>query len=454
MKPESTLICAEQHTPQVITCSLSDQLLKRLPVSVVFFYPETLQQQPLMKALKQVLSDFPLFAGRFKQAGDQLLLDCNNAGVSFSVQDDDLTLKQALHQLPSIERKRFVDKVDAKRSLIQQSPILTIKLTNFSGGGSVLGLCWHHSTGDMHTFMSFMMAWSAVTNGKDYTKPLIVHDRMAYLEEHLKNKKIEQQHKEKDNRPSITRYLNTKALIQLLFYLVGKARRKTMVRAYFSESELQSMQQAMSEQAGRRLSINDALCAHLLALITDLDDSQQQTRTLAIVINYRAVLQLPKNLLGNLSDAINIMTHLEDSPVDVAKQIRESVNTFKEKHFGFFATKQYVEQHGGMRKIRRFMNNGTDPIKRTLLISNLSGSGVYRIAFAGAKPFYFTLFRDYPLPWICSLTKGPLNQGLIYSAPLPNALARLLTKNLPRLHQYRDLKEALPDCVQQLPWLM
>lgn len=454
MKPESTLICAEQHTPQVITCSLSDQLLKRLPVSVVFFYPETLQQAPLIKALKQVLSDFPLFAGRFKQAGEQLLLDCNNAGVSFSVQNDDLTLKQALHQLPNIKRKRFVDRVDARQALTQQAPILTIKLTNFSGGGSLLGLCWHHSIGDMYTFMNFMTAWSAVTNGKDYTKPLIVHDRMAYLEEQLKNKKSEQQHKEKDNRPSVTRYLSTKALIQLLFYLVGKARRKTMVRAYFSEGELQSMQQAMSRQAGRQLSVNDALCAHLLAIIAGLDDSQQQARTLAIVINYRAFLRLPKNLLGNLSDAINIMTYQDDSSVDIAQRIKEAVKTFKEKHFGFFATKQYVEQHGGLRKIGRFMNNGTDPINRTLLISNVSGSGVYSIEFAGAKPLYFTLFRDYPLPWISSLMKGPLNTGLIYSAPLPNALARSLTKNLSRLHQYRDPQESSPKWAHQLPWLL
>ncbi|MEL6900215.1 MAG: vinorine synthase, partial [Cyanobacteria bacterium J06606_4] len=233
-----------------------------------------------------------------------------------------------------------------------------------------------------------------------------------------------------------------------------KARRQTMLRAYFSEGELQSMQQAMSEQAGRKLSINDALCAHLLTLIADLDDAQQQARSLAIVVNYRSKLNLPENLLGNLSESMNIMTRQADAPVDIAKRIREAVNTFKEKHFGFFATKRYVEQHGGMRKIRRFLNNGTDPIKRTLLISNLSGAGVYRIAFAGVKPFYFTLFRDYPLPWICSLIKGPLNRGVIYSAPLPRALARSLTKNLPRLHQYRDPQEALPECVQQLPWLL
>lgn len=458
MKPESMIICAEQHTPQVITCSLSDQLLKRLPVSVVFFYPEILQQQQLTKALKHVLSDFPLFAGRFKQVGDQLLLECNNAGVSFSVQDDELTLKQALHELPSIERKRFVDKIDAKRAITKQTPILTIKLTHFSGGGSALGICWHHSIGDMHTFMSFMTAWSAVTNGKTYKKPLIVNDRMAYLEEHLKNKKSEHQHQhqhqEKDNRPSVTRYLDTKALIQLLFYLVGKARRQSMIRAYFSEGELQAMQQAMSEQAGQKLSINDALCAHLLTLIADLDDSQQQARSLAIVINYRAFLRLPKFFLGNLSDPINIMTHQEDSSVDIAKRIKEAVNTFKEKHFGFFATKQYVEQHGGMRKIGRFMNNGTDPIKRTLLISNGSGFGVYEIEFAGAKPSYFTLFSDHPLPWICSLFKGPLNKGLIYAAPLPETLARSLIKNLPQLHQYRDPQESLPESVQQLPWLL
>jgi len=454
MKPKSTLICAEQHTPQVITCSLSDQLLKRLPVSVVFFYPEMLQRQPLIKALKQVLSDFPLFAGRFKQAGDQLLLECNNAGVSFSVQDDALTLKQALHELPTIERKRFVDKVDTKRAITHQTPIFTIKLTHCSGGGSLLGLCWHHSIGDMHSFMSFMRAWSAVTNGKNYKQPLIVNNRMAYLEEQLKNEKGEQQHKEKDNRPAGTRYLNNKALIQMLFYLVGKARRQTMLRAYFSEGELQSMQQAMSEQAGRQLSKNDALCAHLLSLIANLDDSQQQARSLAIVIDYRPFLNLPKNLLGNLSESMNIMTQQADSSVDIAQRIREAVNAFQEKHFGFFATKRYVEQHGGMRKIRRFLNNGTDPIKRTLLISNLSGAGVYRIAFAGVKPFYFTLFRDYPLPWICSLTKGPLNRGVIYSAPLPKALARSLTKNLSRLHQYRDPQDSLPESVQQLPWLL
>ena len=164
MKSKTFLVQANNHTQQLITCATVDQLVKNLPVSVVFFYKKSIHHNLLIDALKKVLSDFPIFAGTLKNIDNIFHIDCNNKGLLFSVTKDDCTLNYLLEKLSIIEKKRLVDIINPKTVISAQSPIMTIKINNFTCGGISIGVCWHHSIGDMHTFMCFMKAWSNTVN--------------------------------------------------------------------------------------------------------------------------------------------------------------------------------------------------------------------------------------------------------------------------------------------------
>ena len=227
------------------------------------------------------------------------------------------------------------------------------------------------------------------------------------------------------------------------------------LRFYFSENELNNMKQRFSENAKINLSRNDVLCAHMFSTISKLDDYNKE-RCLSMAINYRYRINLPENLLGNFVSGIDIVSNQTTQPFEVAKELRMSVDNFKQRQMNFLATKRYIDEKGGLKKINRFISKTIDPLKRTLLITNWSNFGTYDITFGNSKPFYFSSFGDYPFPWLSSISEGFSKNGLVYSVLLPSKLANKITKNdnLRKIHRYRDDEEIMPELVRKLEWLL
>ncbi|MEM9273071.1 MAG: acyltransferase [Cyanobacteria bacterium P01_F01_bin.143] len=445
MTSKTFLVQANRPTQKTINCTISDQLFKNIPVSVVFFYRKNTHQDLLIDVFKEVLSDFPVFAERLQNIDGNLAINCNNQGVLFSVAKDDMTLDNLLKELPIIKKKRLVDAIDPKKVISQQNPILTIKVIYFACGGMTLGLCWHHSIGDMYSFMCLMKAWSNKVNQKEYTLPLIVEERDKYLQENLEDN---------GNTTPNVRYLNTKKFLGFLFYLLFSARDKSSFGLYFSENELKNMKEQFSEKTGKKLSINDVLCAHLFSIISELD-TYNKKRYLSIVVNYRNRVKLPQNILGNFISFINVLTDDGVKSFPLATELRASVNNFQRLHMSFFATKEYIEQNGGTKKIAQFIPIGIDPLNRTLLITNWSKFGVYDVTFGNSEPFYFTPFGNAPSPWLSVIVEGFSNKGLVYYVSLPKKLVKKLKQkdNIARIHQYRDQEDVLPELAEKLGWL-
>ena len=84
MNSQTFLVRANKHPPQIVSCSTMDISLKNLPVPVVFFYRQAVDRDTLIDALKQLLNDFPIFAGRLKSNNNNLSIDCNNQCFMFS----------------------------------------------------------------------------------------------------------------------------------------------------------------------------------------------------------------------------------------------------------------------------------------------------------------------------------------------------------------------------------
>ncbi len=210
MAADSYLIKARQTTPLQIRCSLSDHLALPAPISVAFFYAQTIPKERIVKALQDVLVDFPLFAGRFIKNAQHLCIDCQNQGVRLSVRH--------WTSLPE-DMTRLVDPIKPFKSLAQQMPVLHIQL-NYCQKGMAIGYCWHHSLGDMATFMEFLKALSASAQGKPYPPPHIITDRSRYLD-HLPLLK-----KEKSLRLKLLKWVDVWRLLKQSVFICISPKKK------------------------------------------------------------------------------------------------------------------------------------------------------------------------------------------------------------------------------------
>ena len=439
-------IQAEKHVPQLVTCGVMDHILKNIPIPVVFFYKKRINHDSLINSLKKVLNDFPIFSGRLKTINHALHIDCNNQGVPFSITDDPATLDWTLANLPKLNRSRFVTVINSRQWNSNRMPLMTVKLTNLACGAMVLGICWHHSIGDMHTFMELMKAWSNTFNGKSYDLPLIVEKRDTYLEHNI----------EKNNNiaPGL-RTIDTCELLRILSYQVFRHENICELQFYFSEDELTAMKKELSMETDMWLSRNDVLCAHIFSLISELD-SYQDERCLSILVNYRRGLKLPDNLLGNYISILKIMNIKREKSSQLAQEIRSALTHFKQQYMDFYPRQEYIAKKGGFRNTNKIMDLGIDPVRRTLLVTSWAKFGMYDISFGDVRVFYFTPFGKVPLPWLSTITEGALMKGLIYSVSLPRTLANRLRQdsNLQRMHQYRPPNSAIPNAMEKLAWLL
>ncbi len=413
----------------VVKCAFTDILLQRLAVPVAFFYPGPLDEQALRAGLEMALERIPLFAGRLHDTGDGLVLGCDNSGVSWSTAVADLSLDEAIAAIGAEQAPWLLQEVNPWRARTGRGPIFTVRLTRLRDGGSVLGLCWHHSIGDMHSFMLLMRAWSAAVEGRPLPEVLLVEDREAYLVRHVAPR---------GTARSALRRVGAGEMLRLVPYMAWEARRKTRVEVQFTDQEIDAMREQLSAAAGQRLTANDVVCGHIMELISSLDDSQR-SRVLDIAVNYRSRVGLDPRLLGNLVAPMEIACDPGDDAVRIAARIRHGVDNYLDKHLSVHASLKYIAEHGGARQLGRCLPNAFDPLNRTLLVTNWSRFGVYDVSFGGQTPAYFTPAGGSPAPWAAWLVEGRGNQGLFLSIYLPRGLAARLNSSggKARLQRFR-----------------
>ena len=138
--------------------------------------------------------------------------------------------------------------------------------------------------------------------------------------------------------------------------MLFQARKKSFIKLYFSPDKLRRMKQSFAQKANQALSTNDALCAHLCSWISRFEENPLN-RKIAIAVNYRNKTAIDNQALGNFVETVQIPTSPTSERYQIAQAIRNAVDTFAEQHLNYFATCDYIEQKGGLRKISRFVNN-------------------------------------------------------------------------------------------------
>lgn len=441
------LVKAHQHTPRVIRCNTFDEVLREVPVSVAFYYKKSLDTEALKLALEDVLESFDIFAGRLSYIGGDFCIDCSNQGVNFSAQTHDFDMIQLLdNQFDSQNNEILFDLINPKTVIKKQEAVLTIKVNYFKSGGMCLALTWHHAIGDMQTFMSFMRAWSDQFTGRSFVTPLIVPDRHQHLAQYLPRNNNQDE--------AAVRKIGIVEAIKLIYYMQFKGRSQRWVQFYFSEDELKTMHKSYRQKSDSFLSVNDALSAHILSVLTETLEykGQLNPREMDMAINFRSRAGLDSNLMGNMVSTVKLKHKPGDSAVTLAQEIRHKVGHFDKEHLDYYASLDYIEKHGGRGKIAQFIPDWLNPYGNSLLLTSWANFGVYDVDFGVERPFYFATMGPALFPWISSIVEGPNNTGLSYVVSVPKSVSDDMIKNtlLGKINQFRNPNEVIPEFVQSL----
>lgn len=414
------LVKASTHEPQQVKCSVNDHFVFRVPVPVVFFYQQIIPEALFISALQHVLSDFPIFAGILVKHNHQLYIDCNNQGVQVNIVYFNQSLGHAeTHSaIKKLYSTKYVDMLNPYKTLKQANPLVTIKLSYFNDGMAI-GYCWHHSLGDMATFMAFLRALSSYTKSQSYQPAMITNDRGVYFKQWIEQRR-EILGKNTPNRLKVLSLFDKFRLVRSICSL------KQNIYFYFSEEEIENLRNKLSEKNGSKLSRNDAICAYLLTCITQCRKDKSIWHYASIVLNCRPRLGMPPDVLGNFIDTVSIKYSPNSSMEIIAKQINLAVNNYLDESFSYQATEEFIEKQGGLKNLRHMIPEEFLPQYKMVIFSNWCNFDVYSIDFGISKPHLFLPIGESPLPWVSCIVEGFKGKGLLVSAVFPKRVAKQL----------------------------
>ena len=418
----------------VIRCSTRDELLSRIPVSIVHFYPHQVPAEKLAQGLAGALETVPIFGGRMRTTGDQMEIVCDDDGVPMEFYTIDETTTEAIGRvaMPSAGLANHCDALKAREGGL---PLLTVRVTEFSDGGIALCPSFHHSLGDMQTYILFMQAWSAGVDGHPMPEVTVVEDRDAYIDGAVPADEA---------GPPSFRLPSAEEAEVLAAEVQASSRANRTVQIYFGAAELTRMRDQLAAEAGRQLSINDALTAHIHTSIRDLDD-YDGPRPISMAVNIRPRLGLPSSVVGNLITDLNLTCLPQTTAPQFAAEIRAALESLGATHPTFRADQRLIAQLGRDR-LDDCVPFAFDPPRRTLTISNWTRFGLDEITFGGHRPVLVAPTTAVSLPWVGWLVEGFDGAGVLLTLVVPVRFASKLRGGDGRaqLHRFRSDDYQLP----------
>jgi hypothetical protein len=432
--PAPTLVRPPRAPGTVIACALTDVMMADLAVSVVFFYDRALDSGALEAGLAAALDHLPPFAGRLRTTGDRLELVCDGSGAAWAEADLPLTLAEAMARV-TLPTSGLVDHVDAPAARGGTTPLLNVRVSALADGGTALGISFHHAVGDMGTFMMLLRSWSALTAGTPPPQAIVVPDRGAYLDSVLPARD--------QGRPGI-RLMSDDEAADLRRDLESAMLSGRVVQIYFTDDEAAAMRDELSADAGQRLSITDVLTAFVVTTVRDLD-ADAESRNLAVAVDIRRRLDLPAEVIGNLTNELYLSCPPGGAPGPLAARLRAGIEDFTRSHLSIRSSHELLDTIGWSR-LRDCVPVGFDLRNRTFSFSSWSLFGLYDTTFGGAPPVFFSPSPALLLPWTSWLVEGFGGHGHLYTVVLPARLAAKLrgADGRAALHRFRDADAGLP----------
>ncbi|WP_167857676.1 acyltransferase [Mycobacterium sp. DL99] len=422
-----------------IRCNIGDVIVANLAMHIVFFFERRLDTGALASALAHALDSVPVFAGRMAMARPAMTIRCDGQGVPLTAESSDGTLGDAIRSTLQGNGSWLVDPVNGPLARWGWGPLCRVRVTHLADGATAIGVSWHHAIGDMQSLMHFMNAWAAAASGKPLAVPLIVEDRVAYLDEHLPA--------DGAREPGV-RCLRPAEIARGAWYLANEARRQRTLSLYFGEDEIARMRSAYGNRI--RLSANDVVCAHVSEALMRTDPAVDR-RALAIVVNARNRCGLDPMLIGNIVTTLNVDLRRGEGAQAIAERIRHTVDHFADEHCDMRINQRFLDAIGAVRAVR-CVTSSFNPDRWNPLVSNQSSFGVYRLQFEDTTPAYCALLMTLPIAGIGALLEGAGGRGLVFQMNLPSKEFEAASSPAVQqhLHRFRRADDDIPRLHREL----
>ncbi|ORB63450.1 acyltransferase [Mycolicibacterium tusciae] len=427
------MISPSNARPLDIRCTVVDVVLSNVANHLVFFFERRLDTKALGDAFAEALTQLPMFAGRMTLAGGTLRIRCRGRGVPFTTASSDRTLQQAIQSVMEDSGEWLVDRVNGATSRWGFGPLCKVCVTHLADDATAIGVSFHHAIGDMQTLMLFMDAWSAAAAGRPLPEPVIVEDRVAYLDEHLPP--------DGARKPGV-RCLGLAETARSLVYLAKGGRKQRTLSLYFGDREVARMREAYEKRM--RLSVNDVVCGHVCEALMTADPAVDR-RTLALSVNARNRCGLDPMLVGNILSALNIDIRRGETARSIAEHIRHDVDHFADEHCDLRVNQEFLDTAGRWRGAR-CVAVGFNPVRWNPLITNVTGFGVNRIDFEDTSATCCMIVMKVPVAGYGSLIEGPYGRGLVFQMTLSPREFQAMSSSVIReyLHRFQSADDDTP----------
>jgi hypothetical protein len=377
---------------------------------LVFFYPERLDVRRLQLALARVLNDFPEYAGKFVMDGVKLLIQHGEGPAVFETARSVHSLATLIADIRAGRGEQLFPSVSRLKIDRAREAALVIRLTE-ARDGCVLAVGWNHAVGDMHSTALLLRAWADACAGRPYQTPTIVSDRDAFLRSVLPNPA--------GVRSSTRRTTWFSGLAWRLSLLLPSK----PVSAEFTWQQLSALRAGLDHR--KRVTINDALCAHVYTVLRHLSGATERTN-LCLVVNFRKRLGLSDKLIGNMTSLLTVPVDELDSPAHVATGIREGLEQYATKHVNYHATMRVFDSARRPSERLRLISRQFAPASGDIFITNWNNFGAYELSFGATVPLrVHPILLGSTLPqWFMIVYELPESGGLGISIGLPPWLAQ------------------------------
>lgn len=419
-----------RRPPTAVTLNALDHFEALFVNEIIYVYSETIDAGRLEASLRRVLELFPDLCGQaVRGPGGTLGLQWQQEGAQFSVRDCSASFSEVCTGLnASCRALDFIDRVNPFTLTRANNPLARFMLTRLDGGGSVLGISISHGLADGVSYYQFIRIWSQIHEGLPWTPPAFGRDLLACEA----GRQLELFGCRGRLPASCCGF---RCWPRLGFAgVVGKMllRQHAMVtRAIpFTRPQLNAIRDAVA--GSRRLSLNDALCAHLwqtLARTGGQIRPGRQYKMLTIAsLRGRGALGVPREYFGNA--VAHMITQLPgeeilDAGIDhLAALCRTALDGLDDRDvLRQMVWLRHQEERGRLRRV----SADVDLFAGDCIISSMYRLPVDDAVFDGQRPSR-KAYTVVPAPWVLWLKPWAQQPGGIeIYAHLPRAFADRLS---------------------------
>jgi len=263
----------------------------------------------LKKSLAQALKDVPILAGRVRHDGsDAYEVVLNGEGVPFkTVECSEATAPEFVEEFKLPDFATFCRPPAVRAG---REPLMTIRLTMYKDGSSILAFCRSHMLFDGTSAWTFLAYWASLSRGEFAEPPVWSRDKIVeMIPDEDQVQKMAEQEIGKQLTQSWFMGMVGKLLIPVLAPVVDTMFLHARFgldrhRLYFSDQELAAIKDMATPKEvppghDNWVTTQEAFCAYLLMTLGKhiLEPGEQRNAQMMFLLDARKALQLPPNQL-------------------------------------------------------------------------------------------------------------------------------------------------------------